>query len=204
MRFVNVRELKSKTSEILRAAAGENIVVTNRGKPVAVLQGFDSTEFERAAFRPAAGVRETRAPYGAAVKGQAFGSPLARGFYPRASTAEVDPLAKPGGPAAAEDLPLPSPKPGANLSWNPLKAVFWDYPELTDEAALGRKIQEARDSSLQDAFRWYLARCLERGRVVDTLRFFRLEEIRRVMPSLRISPRTAAKWARILAGYGNA
>ena len=170
MRFVNVRELKSKTSEILRAAAGENIVVTNRGKPVAVLHGFDSAEFERAAFRPAAGVRETHAPYSAAV----------------------------------EDLPPPSPGPGAKLSWNPLKAVFWDYPELTDEAALGRKIQEARDSSVQDAFRWYLARYLERGRVVDTLRFFRLEEIRRVMPSLRISPRAVAKWTRILAGYGNA
>lgn len=168
MRFVNVRELKSKTSEILRAAAGENIVVTNRGKPVAVLRGFDSAEFERAAFRPAAGVRETRAPYGAEV----------------------------------EDLPPPPPGLGAKLSWNPLKAVFWDYPELTDEAALGRKIQEARDSSVQDAFRWYLARCLERGRVVDTLRFFRLEEIRRVMPSLRISPHAVAKWARILAGYG--
>jgi len=31
-----------------------------------------------------------------AVKGRAFGSPLARGLYPRASTAEVDPRAKPG------------------------------------------------------------------------------------------------------------
>jgi arylsulfatase A-like enzyme/Tfp pilus assembly protein PilF len=31
-----------------------------------------------------------------AVKGRAFGSPLARGSYPRASTAEVDPRAKPG------------------------------------------------------------------------------------------------------------
>jgi prevent-host-death family protein len=202
MRFVNVRELKSKTSEILRAAACENIVVTNRGKPVAVLQGFDSAEFERAAFRPAAGVRETRAPYGATAEGRAFGSPLARDFYPRASTAEVDPRAKPGVPAAVENLPPPSPGPGAKLSWNPLKAVFWDYPELTDEEALGCKIQEARDSSVQDAFRWYLARILERGRVVDTLRFFRLEEIRRVMPSLRISPRTVAKWERILAGYG--
>jgi prevent-host-death family protein len=170
MRFVNVRELKSKTSEVLRAAAGENIVVTNRGKPVAVLRGFDSAEFERAAFRPAAGVRETRVPYDAAVEG----------------------------------LP-PSPSgPGAKLSWNPLKAIFWDYPELTDEAALGRKIREARDSSVQDAFRWYLARFLERGGVAYTLRFFRLEEIRRVMPSLRVSLRAAAKWAGILTGRGNA
>ncbi|MDP2914720.1 MAG: PHP domain-containing protein [Candidatus Aminicenantes bacterium] len=36
------------------------------------------------------------------VKGRAFGSPLARGLYPRASTAEVDPRAKPGAPAAVE------------------------------------------------------------------------------------------------------
>jgi hypothetical protein len=32
------------------------------------------------------------------VKGRAFGSPLARGLYPRASTAEVDPQAKSGAP----------------------------------------------------------------------------------------------------------
>jgi len=34
------------------------------------------------------------------VKGRAFGSPLARDLYPRASTAEVDPRAMPGAPAA--------------------------------------------------------------------------------------------------------
>jgi hypothetical protein len=34
------------------------------------------------------------------VKGRAFGSPLARGNRPRASTAEVDPQTKPGAPAA--------------------------------------------------------------------------------------------------------
>ena len=36
------------------------------------------------------------------IKGRAFGSPLARGLYSRASTAEVDPRAKPGAPAAVE------------------------------------------------------------------------------------------------------
>ena len=40
-----------------------------------------------------------------AIKGRAFGSPLARDFYPRASTAEVDPRAKPGAPAAEDVLP---------------------------------------------------------------------------------------------------
>jgi hypothetical protein len=88
-------------------------------------------------------------------------------------------------------------------NWNPLKAVFWDYPELTDETVLSHKIREARDSSLQDAFRWYLARFLERGRVVDTLRFFRPDEIRPAIQSLRISPRAVAKWTGILEFYGN-
>jgi mRNA interferase RelE/StbE len=53
------------------------------------------------------------------VKGRAFSSPLARGFYPRASTAEVDPRAKPGAPARGSN-PLagtaetdPQAKPGA-------------------------------------------------------------------------------------------
>jgi len=36
------------------------------------------------------------------IKGRAFGSPLARGLYPRASTAEVDPRVKSGAPAAVE------------------------------------------------------------------------------------------------------
>ena len=35
-------------------------------------------------------------PFKTIVKGRAFGSPLARGLYPRASTAEVDPRASPG------------------------------------------------------------------------------------------------------------
>jgi len=34
-------------------------------------------------------------PWSSRVKGRAFGSPLARGLFPRASTAEVDPQAKP-------------------------------------------------------------------------------------------------------------
>jgi hypothetical protein len=38
------------------------------------------------------------------IKGRALGSPLARGFYSRASTAEVDPRAKPGAPAAVDRI----------------------------------------------------------------------------------------------------
>jgi len=156
MRFINVRELKAKASEILKAASGEEIVVTSRGKPIAVIRGVDDADFKLAAlsFRPAA-VRETQASYGEA--------------------------------------------PGKTIkAGNPLKAVFWDYPELTDESVISNKIAEARKAVVQDALRWYLARFLERGRAVDTLRFFTLEEIRRHLPSLKISPRAVARWTKIL------
>ena len=175
MRFVNVRELKSKTSEILRAAAGEDIIVTNHGKPVAVVTGIDGGDFEKIGFRGGASrVRETHAPY----------------------RMEAEDYEKP-------EAGMPAPGPAGKAAWNPLKAVFWDYPELTEEATLSLRIQEARNSPIQDAFRWYLARFLERGRVVDARRFFRLDEIRRIMPSLRISSRAVAKWTRILEYYGN-
>lgn len=173
MRFINVRELKSKTSEILRAAAGEDIIVTNHGKPVAVVTGIDGGDFEKIGFRGGVSrVSEARAPY---------------------RMEAVD----------HEKPEAGMPAPAEKAAWNPLKAVFWDYPELTDEATLGLRIQEARDSPIQDAFRWYLARFLERSRVVDAWRFFRLDEIRRIMPSLRISSRAVAKWTRILEYYGN-
>jgi len=51
-----------------------------------------------------------------AVKGRAFGSPLARGLYPRASTAEVDPRVKPGAPAAVESTEEPVVIPAASAS----------------------------------------------------------------------------------------
>jgi hypothetical protein len=171
MRFVNVRELKNRTSEILRAAAGEDIVVTNRGKPVAVVRKFDGSEFERAAFRPTGGrVRETGAFYG----------------------------------AIAEDLPPPESIRGPNSALNPLKAVFWDYPELTDADTLRRRIREAKDPPAPDAFRWYLTRFLERGRVVDTKKFFHLDEIREEMPRLRLTEYTRRKWIRLFEVYGHA
>jgi prevent-host-death family protein len=179
MKFINVRELKSRTSEMLRIAAGERIVVTSRGKPVAFIQGVADSEFELPGQRPVApGIRESAVPYGSIVGGGLSVGP-ASGQMTRA---EYE----------------------MKKNWNPLKAVFWDYPELTDETVLGTKIKEARDSALQDAFRWYLARFLERGRIADTLRFFRPEEIRRSISSLKISSRALAKWAEIIEFNGRA
>ncbi len=47
MRFVNVRELKAKISEILRQTdKGEEIVITYRGKPKAILRNLREDELE--------------------------------------------------------------------------------------------------------------------------------------------------------------
>jgi len=46
MRFANVRELKNKTSEILRLAGKEEVVVTSRGKPTAIIKGVSEEDFE--------------------------------------------------------------------------------------------------------------------------------------------------------------
>ena len=49
---VGVRELKSRLSEYLRrVAAGERLVVTDRGRPVATLAPFEETAASRAAWR---------------------------------------------------------------------------------------------------------------------------------------------------------
>ncbi len=46
MKFANVRELKNKTSEILKLAEKEEVVVTSRGKPTAVIKGISGEDFE--------------------------------------------------------------------------------------------------------------------------------------------------------------
>ena len=46
MRFANVRELKNKTLEILKLAEKEEVVVTSRGKPSAIIRGITEEDFE--------------------------------------------------------------------------------------------------------------------------------------------------------------
>ena len=46
MKFTNVRELKNKTSEILRKAQKGDVIVTSRGKPTAVIIGVSEEDFE--------------------------------------------------------------------------------------------------------------------------------------------------------------
>jgi len=47
MKFANVRELKNKTSEVLRVVDhGEDVIVTSRGKPRALISHFTEDELE--------------------------------------------------------------------------------------------------------------------------------------------------------------
>ncbi|OGW34854.1 MAG: hypothetical protein A2088_04390 [Nitrospirae bacterium GWD2_44_7] len=46
MKFANVRELKNKTSEILRNAEKEAVIITSKGKPRAVVTAISEEDFE--------------------------------------------------------------------------------------------------------------------------------------------------------------
>jgi len=45
MKFANVRELKNKTSEILRKSEKDSIVITSKGKPRALIIGITEDDF---------------------------------------------------------------------------------------------------------------------------------------------------------------
>lgn len=46
MKFINVAEAKAKFSEVLRKSKGEDVVVTSRGKPTALIQGLKEEDLE--------------------------------------------------------------------------------------------------------------------------------------------------------------
>ncbi len=46
MKFANVRELKNRTSEILKFSEKEDVIVTSKGKPTAIIKGIPQEDFE--------------------------------------------------------------------------------------------------------------------------------------------------------------
>jgi len=46
MKFANVRELKNKTSEILRKAEKEAVIITSKGKPRAIITAISEEDFD--------------------------------------------------------------------------------------------------------------------------------------------------------------
>jgi hypothetical protein len=83
---------------------------------------------------------------------------------------------------------------------NYLKAVFWDYPQLTNQEQLLTFIRENRKS--KKVYMWILKRFLEHARVVDVLQYFSLEEIAGYLPDTNLTPYSRKKWKRIIEVYG--
>src|SRR5688572_15145857 len=60
MRFATVRELKNRTSETLRrAAGGSDVLITSHGRPVAVLVGLKDEDLEDWVLARHAAVRDS-------------------------------------------------------------------------------------------------------------------------------------------------
>lgn len=190
MNFVSIRELKSRTSEILRAAIVQDVIVTKHGKPIAVMRGIDASafSFERVAAGFGSGrVGEEVRPWGAAARseeGEALRLPLSD-LPPTNAEKEAE--------AGAES--------GPESAWNPLKAVFWDFPEFAQEKQLKSYIERAKLNPSGDSLDWVLTRMLERGRVIEVKKLFSWDEIRAALPHLRLTPWALAKWRRIIEIY---
>jgi prevent-host-death family protein len=190
MNFVSVRELKSRTSEILRAALGQDVIVTKHGKPIAVLRGIDASAFafERVAAGFGAGrISEAGRPWGAAVRSE-------ESAILRLPSSDLP-------PSNAEAEPELAAESGPESSWHPLKAVFWDFPELAEEEKLKSYIARARLNPSGDSLDWVLTRMLERGRVIEVKKLFGWDEIRAALPHLSLTPWARAKWRRMTEIY---
>jgi len=82
---------------------------------------------------------------------------------------------------------------------NPLIAVFWDYPEYTDEGNILRILEEKKDGFFRS---WAMRRFLVNGRVIDAFKYFSLKEIAENIDRLRLDAYSRAKWSRLLEVYG--
>ena len=85
---------------------------------------------------------------------------------------------------------------------NTLKAVFWDYPELTSPSKL-KTFVKSHKTQPRD-YRWLLRRFLENGRAVDALSYFTPQEIAAHLPGLGLSSYSRKKWQRIIEVYEHA
>jgi prevent-host-death family protein len=57
VKYASVRDLKNRTSAVVRETARGDVVVTSRGKPVALLQRLDEEDLEDYVFYSAPAVR---------------------------------------------------------------------------------------------------------------------------------------------------
>lgn len=81
---------------------------------------------------------------------------------------------------------------------NYLKAVFWDYPKFIRSKYLKDYISKNKNN---ESYFWIMQRFIEHGRVVDTLKYFKLSEINRNIKKLKLSSYNRKKWSRIIEIY---
>lgn len=82
---------------------------------------------------------------------------------------------------------------------NFLKIVFWDYPELTVE----RNLIGFMKTNKAPVLNWVLYRFLEYGRAIDTLKYFKISEVKKNINQLKLRPSTKEKWHRLIEVYDN-
>lgn len=58
MKFANVREPKNKTSEILRKAEKEPVIITSKGKPRAIVTAITEDDFEDFLLEKSSGLQD--------------------------------------------------------------------------------------------------------------------------------------------------
>jgi len=58
MKFANVREMKNKTSEILRKAEKEAVIITSKGKPRAIVTAISEEDFENYLLETSSGLQD--------------------------------------------------------------------------------------------------------------------------------------------------
>jgi len=80
---------------------------------------------------------------------------------------------------------------------NALRSAFWDYPDLADEGRLRQVLENCRATGDHEMYLWIMRRFLEYGRVVDTLKFFSIEEVISNLDKLRLTEYSARKWKRL-------
>jgi len=82
-----------------------------------------------------------------------------------------------------------------------IKGIFWDYPDLQNEDNLRKRLATGNDAERN----WILARMLDYGRVVDTMRLFDISEIRNRLYYLPLRKETKdkiiQKWTRLIEVY---
>lgn len=79
-----------------------------------------------------------------------------------------------------------------------LEAVFWDYPQFLDENYLREFMQQHKNAEI---YFWLMYRFLEHARVVDTLHFFKIQEIADNINKLKLTDYARKKWNRMIEVY---